>query len=497
MSSFDELRKERLDKLNFLKEKGVDPYPSSLNRKHKISDIVSDFDSFQNKTACVAGRIMSLRKHGGSAFFDLYDGTALIQIYLKKDDAPAGIGEEQFKIFNEAIDRGDFVNIEGATFNTKKGEKTILAKSWKIISKSLRPLPENWYGFKDEEERLRKRYLDVLFNSGVKEMVEKKSLFWNSVREFLLSRGFLEVETPALEIVAGGADAKPFVTHHDALDMDVYLRISCGELWQKKLMVAGLEKVFEIGRIFRNEGMSAEHLQDYTQMEFYWGYANYKDGMDLVKELYRHIADKVFGTQKFKIKEFNIDLSKDWKEYKYAEIVKKYTSIDVFNTNLKEVESKLKELGVESGRKGKEKNLYRAIDALWKYCRKKIAGPGFLIDVPKELSPLAKINSKDKRTVERFQLIIAGSELGNGYSELNDPIDQAERFQKQNELREAGDEEAQMYDYDFVEALEYGMPPTCGFGMSERLFAFLMDKPIRETQIFPLMKPINQENKRS
>ena len=318
-------------------------------------------------------------------------------------------------------------------------------------------------------------------------MVVKRGRFWQAVRNFLLSKNFLEVETPVLENTAGGADARPFVTHHNALDIDVFLRISTGELWQKKLMVAGFPRTFEIGRQFRNEGMDAEHVQDYSQMEFYLGYADYEQGMQLVEELYKHVAQEVFGTQQFKIGEFEVDLGKKWERYDFRETVKKMTGVDVFETKIEEIEAKLKELGIVYDKKGF--NITRAIDNLWKYCRKQIAGPGFLVGVPIEISPLAKRDEKDPRRTQRFQPIIAGSELGNGYSELNDPIDQMERFNEQAKLREAGDDEAQMKDEEFVEALEYGMPPTCGFGMSERVFAFLANRSTREAQIFPLMRP--------
>jgi len=260
-----------------------------------------------------------------------------------------------------------------------------------------------------------------------------------------------------------------------------------GVLWQKRLMVAGYDKTFEIGRQFRNEGMDAEHLQDYTQMEFYWAYADYEEGMKLVEKMYKYVAKKTFGTLKFKIGEFDVDLGKKWERYDYRETVKKFTGIDILDTNIKEIEAKLKELKIDYDKKGF--NITRAIDNLWKYCRKKIAGPGFLVGVPTDVSPLAKKMDDNEKITQRFQPIIAGSELGNGYSELNDPLDQAERFEGQQKLREAGDDEAQMFDHEFVEALEHGMPPTCGFGLSERVFSFLMNKPGRECQIFPLMKP--------
>ena len=316
------------------------------------------------------------------------------------------------------------------------------------------------------------------------------------MREFLMEKGFLEVETPVLEVTTGGADAKPFITHHNALDIDVFLRISTGELWQKKLMVAGFEKTFEIGRQFRNEGMDAEHLQDYTQMEFYWAYADYKMGMKLVEELYKYIIKKTFGTLKFKIKEFDVDFGKKWEMYDYQTMINKYASINILSASLPEMEKQLQKLGIIYDKKGFNKT--RAIDNLWKYCRKNLSGPGFLINLPVDVSPLAKrveekspsTSSGQAKIAQRFQVIVAGSEVGNGYSELNDPIDQAERFTEQQKLKEAGDDEAQMFAHDFVEALEYGMPPTCGFGIGgERLFAFLMNKSARECQIFPLMRP--------
>lgn len=484
MASLEEIRNNRLEKLKTLKEKGVNPYPAVSNREYSLSQVIKNFDDLSKKESLVlAGRIMAIRPQGGLIFFNLNDGTALFQGLLKKDE----MNRAEFDFFSQTVDIGDFVEASGSLFITKRNEKTLKVEKWKMLSKSLRPLPEKWHGLQDEEERLRKRYLDIMFNSEVKEMVQKKSKFWSAMREFLIERGFMEVETPVLENTTGGADARPFITHHNALDIDVYLRISTGELWQKRLMVAGFPKTFEIGRQFRNEGMDAEHLQDYTQMEFYWAYADYKDGMKIVEELYKYVAEKTFGTLNFKIKDFEIDLAKKWDIYDYDETIKNKTGIDVLNTNLKEIEKKLKELKIDYSKEGF--NMNRGIDNLWKYCRKQIAGPGFLIGLPVEVSPLAKRDEDNPRLVQRFQPIIAGSEIGNGYSELNDPIDQAERFAEQAKLREEGDDEAQMNDYEFVEALEYGMPPTCGFGVSERMFSFLMNKPARECQIFPLLKP--------
>jgi len=480
-------RADRLKKLNELKKLGINPYPAEARKNSSISLVLADFEKLQKNGAelILAGRLRSLRAHGNLTFAHLQDGSGKIQLAFSKKE----IGADGYKIFSKYIDIGDFLQITGTAFLTHNGEKSIMVKDWKILAKALRPLPEKWHGLADEEERLRKRYLDILFNNDIREMFIKRAKFWQATRDFLIKQDFLEVETPVLENMAGGADAKPFLTHHHALNLDVYLRISMGELWQKRLMVAGYEKTFEIGRQFRNEGMDAEHLQDYTQMEFYWAYADYEMGMKLVERLYKYVAEQTFGTLKFKIKNFSVDLGKKWERYDYRQTVKKYTGVDILKTDLKQIDKKLKELGVEYDKRGFNKT--RAIDNLWKYCRKQICGPGFLVGVPIEVSPLAKRDEKHPELSQRFQVIIAGSELGNGYSELNDPLDQAERFKEQAQLREEGDEEAQMFDQEFVEALEYGLPPTCGFGMSERVFSYLMDKPARECQIFPLMKPKN------
>lgn len=493
MPTIEELRKTRIAKLKKLESAGLLAYPAKTNKTHMIADALKDFPklSKSKKNVVLAGRIIAQRGHGGASFLDINDGTGKIQAIIKEDK----LGTKGYQFFLDVFDIGDFIEVKGSLFTTKRGEKTIEVQDYKMLAKSLLPLPEKWHGLQDIEERLRKRYLDILFNHEVKEMVEKRAAFWNSMREFLQGKGFLEVETPVLETTPGGADARPFATHHNALDMDVYLRISMGELWQKQLMVAGFNKTFEIGRQFRNEGMDSEHLQDYTQMEFYWAYADYKQGMKLVEEMYKYVAKKTFGTLKFKIKNFNVDFGRKWQKYDFQSVVQKQTGINVFEDSLPEMEKALDRLKISYDKKGF--NRTRAIDNLWKFCRKKIIGPGFLINTPIEVSPLAKrkeekfpdLDGEKSRIAQRFQVMVAGSELGNGYSELNNPLDQAKRFKEQQKLRDEGDQEAQRYDEDFIEALEHGMPPTCGFGVSERLFAFLMDKPTRECQIFPLMKP--------
>jgi lysyl-tRNA synthetase, class II len=479
----NELREEKIKKLNAFREAGINPYPAGPFEK---TDLRAVLDLEVGDKVKVAGRIMLFREMGNITFLHLKDESGRLQIVISKKE----LEDQKYKFWIKNLDVGDFLGIEGEKFITNKGEESVLAKRLTLLSKSILPLPDKHKALQDEEKRLRKRYLDILFNQDIQDMVYKRDKFWNSMRAFMKDRGFVEVHTPILETHTGGADAKPFITHHNALNLDVYLRISTGELWQKRLMVAGLEKTFEIGRQFRNEGMDAEHLQDYMQMEFYWAYANFEKGMKLVEELYKYIALETFGTLQFSIKEFDIDLGQQWEEYDYTETVQEMTGINILDTNLEEVEKKLQELGVEYDRKGF--NVTRAIDNLWKYCRRKIAGPGFLVNAPLAISPLAKRKPDAPGLVERFHPIIAGSEIGNGYSELNDPMDQAGRFQEQEQLRQSGDEEAQMHDHDFVEALEYGMPPTCGFGTSERLLWFLMDKNGRESQLFPLMKPLSE-----
>lgn len=485
MGREEQIINERLRKLEEIRKEGINPYPNKYDKKQTCLECTEAKLKSKVKTA---GRLMTKRDLGKIAFCVLKDGTGKVQIVLQEKETPEKIRE----FFKKYVDSGDFVGVEGEIIKTKTGETSILVKKIELISKSILPLPEKWKGLQDEEERYRKRYLDILMNEEVNEMFIKKSKFWNAIRKFLLERGFLEVETPVLENSAGGAAAKPFRTHHNALDLDVYLRISMGELWQKKLMVAGYEKTFEIGRQFRNEGMDMEHLQDYTQMEFYWGYANYEDGMKLVEEMYKHVAKEVFETMKFEIHGYKVDLSKKWERYDFEELIKKETKIDIYKATVSDIKKKLQELKVDYDN---SVDKWRLVDQLWKYCRKKISGPGFLIGQPVELSPLAKRNPEDERKVQQFQVIIAGSEVGNGYSELNDPLDQEDRFKEQAKQKEAGDEESMDHDKGFVEALKHGMPPTCGFGVSERLFAFLMGKPLRECVIFPLMRPEEDEKK--
>lgn len=484
MALLETVRAERLAKIARLKEAGMDPYPSRTSRTLTIADFLEKHAALEKSgdTVVIAGRVLSMREHGGSLFVDLFDGTKA-QVYIQKDK----IGDAVFNLFLETVDQGDIIECSGTAFVTKRGQASLEAGAWKMLAKSLRPLPDEWFGIKDEDERYRKRYLDILLTKDLADRIKRRSLFWNAFRSYLLARGFIEVETPVLETTTGGADARPFKTHHNALDIEVYLRISAGELWQKRLMVAGLPKTFEIGRIFRNEGISAEHAQDYTQLEFYEAFEDYEAGMKMIMDLYRSVAEAVYGMTRFTIKGSVVDFATEWERYDFCGILEKEFGIDPLTTTAEEVESVLQKHNIAYEKKGF--NRERGVDLLWKQVRKTLMGPGFLIRVPAYLETLAKRSDKDPRVVERFQVILGGSEMGKGFSELNDPVDQAERFAYQQKLREAGDDEAQMNDADYVEALEYGMPPTFGFGVSERLFSFLEGVSVREAQIFPLLRP--------
>ncbi len=485
MSALDEIRAERLRKLALLEERGINPYPNRTNRTHEIGQVLGGFSVLETEggSLVINGRVRAMRTHGGSSFVDIEDGTGRMQLFLKKDE----IGAEMFELFIDTVDTGDFIEAAGTPIRTKSGQESLMVSSWQMLAKTLRPIPDEWYGLADEDERFRRRYLDMLLNKEVLENAKKRSIFWNSLRTYLLARDFVEVETPVLENTTGGAEARPFVTHHNALDIDVFLRISAGELWQKMLLVGGLPKTFEIGRIFRNEGMSREHLQDYTQLEFYQAYSDYEEGMRMVTDMYRTIAQETFGTLEFTIGEHTVNLADEWVTYDFCEVLKNEYGLDPLTASLEEVKSALQKAGIE--KEGETMSIERGVDLLWKKVRKTISGPGFLIGVPVYLEPLAKKSEKNDKVVERFQIILAGSEMGKGFSELNNPIDQKERFMKQQALRDAGDDEAQMADMDFVEALEYGMPPAFGFGLSERLFSFLANKDVREAQLFPLMRP--------
>lgn len=482
MSTFEELMAERRAKRDQLIAAGMDPYAAKTLATHTIAQALEDFAALSTAASPVtmAGRVMAMRLHGALAFADVFDGTARLQVMFTKE----AIGESAFALLVDTIEAGDFIECTGTLGLTKRETQALMATNWRVLTKSLQAMPTEHFGIKDEDMRYRKRYLDLLLNDELRDLFVLKAKFWDVTRSFMKANGFLEVETPTLEVTTGGAEARPFKTHHNDFDMPVYMRISIGELWQKRLMAAGYPKTFEIGKAYRNEGTSPEHLQEFTNLEFYWAYADYEDGMRFVQELYRTIAREVFGTTAFTMRDHTFDLADEWVLIDYTDTIKDKTGIDIHTATMEEMQAKLQELGVRYEGDNRE----RLTDTLWKYCRKQISGPAFLINHPKLVAPLAKARPGTE-TVEMFQPIIAGSEVGRGYSELNDPDDQRARFEVQRALLEAGDEEAMMPDWEFVEMLEHGMPPTCGFGFGERLFAFFVDKPLRETQLFPLMKP--------
>lgn len=478
-----ELYQDRLKKLEALKQAGIDPYPSQTARTHAVSEVLAQFATLEKskKGVVLAGRVRALRTHGALIFGALQDGTGTMQFLFKKDAVSPAV----FANFEKFVDLGDFLEVPGTLMTTSRGEKTVVASDFRILAKSLRALPDKWHGLTDTELRLRKRYLDLLTSSEVRELFQKKARFWQAIRGFMSAAGFLEVEMPVLEQVPGGAEAEPFVTHHNALDKDFYLRISL-ELPLKRLLVGGYEKVFEIGRIFRNEGISTEHLQDYTQMEFYWAYADFEDLMEFLQKLYRHVIKELFGGLKVTSQGQELDWGAKWEIYDYYELFKEHVGLDLNKVSLLELQAKADALGLKYEKFAKHGRL---IDLLYKKTvRPKLLKPGFLVYPPAAIEPLAKRWPSDPARVQRLQVVAWGTELGKGFGELNDPIDQRLRFEEQMKLREAGDKEAQQLDEDYVEALEYGMPPTAGFGLSERLFAVLMDKSIRETIIFPPMR---------
>jgi lysyl-tRNA synthetase class 2 len=486
MATLQELRDERLRKLDDLKKLGINPYPAKANRTHIAGQVIADFEKLQNQEVTLAGRIIGIRKFGKIAFVVLKDASGSVQLFLKgdimavTDSTTNRIGLEHISL----LDNGDFVEATGPVIKTQTGEISVEVRSLRLLTKSLRPLPTDQDGFTNKEERLRRRYIDTNVNKEVYERYIRRSKFWQATRDFLNKNGFIEINTPVLEHTTGGADATPFTTHMDAIDEDFYLRIS-HELPLKRLLGGGYEKVYDIGPRFRNENYSDEHLPEHVAMEWYWAYADWQDGMKFQEELFRYVFNEVYGTLQFSIRDFEIDLSKEWERIDYADIIRENYGIDVYDCTLQEVTEQLKKHNLEVE---KTDNKARGIDKLWKNLRKDIGGPIWLVNTPLFISPLAKVNPEDPRTVQRFQPVIAGSELGNGFSELNDPVDQLNRFVEQQIMRESGDDEAMMLDIDYVEMLEYGMPPACGWGHSERAFWIFEGVTAREGVPFPQLR---------
>jgi lysyl-tRNA synthetase class 2 len=482
----EDYRNERLKKTEELRERGIDPYPSKSHRNTKIRDVVDHFDERAGQEVCVAGRVVAIRSFGKLVFLKLRDYTGDVQIFMKAvpEETPAGmLGAKDTRL----LDTGDFVEARGILDKSQTGEISVFSNFVRLLTKSLRPLPEK---FTNKEERYRRRYVDMNVNPEVRERLVRRSKFWQATRDFMNAHGFIEVNIPVLEHTTGGADATPFVTHMNALDEDFYLRIS-HELPLKRLLGGGFEKVYDIGPRFRNEGVDDEHLPEHIAFESYAAYENYEDGMKLYEEMIKYVAMQTWGTLKFHVGEFDIDLDCEWPRVKYADLLREKFGVDVFNPDREQLIRILKENGVETNFEVSEARL---IDHVWKLIRKTSAGPYWLVEEPLSLSPLAKKSSENPLVTERFHPIIAGTEMGNGFSELNDPLDQLQRFKEQQAARDAGDDEAQMLDMDFVEMLEYGMPPACGWGNSERNFWLLEGVPGREAVPFPMMKRAEKDD---
>lgn len=488
-NEINEQMQVRIDKMHKIEEHGWKPFGYRFLYTHRAADIAAQFDELSEKETEVkmAGRIMAIRGHGKTCFMDMQDKTGRIQVYVRKDV----IGEENYALI-KLMDIGDTVGITGTAFRTHMGELSIKATSVEMLSKSLRPLPEKWHGLKDVETRYRQRYVDLIVNPEVRDTFVKRSQIIRSVREVLDSHDFLEVETPILNTIAGGAAARPFISYHNALDMQVYMRIA-PELYLKRLIVGGMDRVYEMGRVFRNEGIDNRHNPEFTSVEIYQAFADYRDMMDLTEEVVVKTAEKVLGTTTINYEGTTIELASPWKRMSMIEAVKEYSGKDFTNvTDLEEARAIAKELNVAVE---PSFGIGKIINACFEeYVEDKLIQPTFITGHPKEISPLAKSNPENPEITDRFEAYIYGRELCNGFTELNDPIDQKERFLKQVEERANGDEEANMMDEDFVNALEYGLPPTGGLGIGiDRLVMFLTNSStIRDVLFFPTMKPLGK-----
>lgn len=479
----NELLAVRRKKLQALYDADIDPYGEKFERTHSAKEIIDNFDSLEEQETVIAGRLMSFRTHGKASFADLMDASGRIQLYLRVNS----LGEENYK-FATQLDIGDIVGVHGKIFRTRRGEISVEVYSIKLLSKSLRPLPDKWHGLKDVDLRYRQRYVDLIVNPDVREVFYKRSKIIQSLRDFLNARGYIEVETPMLHVIAGGANARPFVTHHNALDMDLYMRIA-PELYLKRLLVGGFEKVYEIGKNFRNEGMSTKHNPEFTAIEVYEAYANAEDMMKLTEDIFAHIAKEVHGSTIITFQGQEIDLTPPWPRLPMLEAIRKYAGVD------------LEGLDDEQARKlAKERNLDVPDNANYgqiveeffdEYVEPRLIQPVFITDHPVEVSPLAKRKKDNPRLTDRFEPFIVTWEVANGFTELNDPIDQEERFRKQMEQREQGDDEAHMMDADYIRALEYGMPPAGGLGIGiDRMVMLFTDSiSIRDVLLFPHMRP--------
>jgi lysyl-tRNA synthetase, class II len=485
----DQLRVRR-EKMNSLREKGMDPFGKRFERTHLTDQLISEYGEMEkeeieakNVSVKIAGRIMTKRGKGKAGFAHIQDLAGQIQIYIRQD----AVGEEQYEVFDTA-DLGDIIGVEGTLFKTKVGELSIKAQNFVFLSKALRPLPEKFHGLKDVEQRYRQRYLDLITSSESKNTFINRSRIIQSMRRYLDGQGYLEVETPLMHSIAGGASARPFITHHNALDMQLYMRIAI-ELHLKRLIVGGLEKVYEIGRVFRNEGISTRHNPEFTMLELYEAYADYRDIMSLTENMVAHIAQDVLGTTTVQYGEYEIDLKPEWKRVHMVDAIKEYTGVDFWpQMSTEEARALAKEHGVEVTEHMQYGHIVN--EFFEQKVEEHLIQPTFIFGHPVDISPLAKKNDEDSRFTDRFELFIVAREHANAFTELNDPIDQRERFEAQLKEKEQGNDEAHEMDDDFIEALEYGMAPTGGLGIGiDRLVMLLTNSPsIRDVLLFPLMR---------
>ncbi|MCS7174685.1 lysine--tRNA ligase [Pseudothermotoga sp.] len=481
-----EIRNQKLQKVNELRKIGINPYPYRFDKACSSAQIRERFshlnpsEALENEKISTAGRVMTIRLHGKSCFFTLKDFDGKIQAYIRQDS----VGESAYEFFKKYVDAGDIVGIKGFPFRSKTGELTIFAEEFQLLCKALRPLPEKWHGLRDKEMAYRQRYVDMIANEDTIERFKIRYRAIAFIRQFLMERGFIEVETPILNFIPGGGTARPFVTRLEALDCDVYLRIA-PELHLKRYIVGGFEKVFEIGKNFRNEGISYKHSPEFTSIEIYQAYADYKDMMELTEQMISQLVLHLFGTYKLTYQGIEIDFTPPWKRIRMHEFIKEKLGIDILEDSEEKIFQYLKDRGIEPELKTKSK----MIEKLWDLVEDQVVQPTFLMDHPVEISPLAKRHRDDPRLTERFEPIICGMELGNAFSELNDPQEQLERFLVQAKLLEAGDKEAHRMDLDFIRSLEYGMPPTGGLGIGiDRLTMLLTNAPsIRDVIPFPLV----------
>jgi len=480
---FNELEQVRREKLNEFKELGIDPFGSKFEVTHKAQEIIENFEALDGQPVKIAGRIMTKRVQGKASFGHILDVSGQIQIYVQIDN----LGEEAYSLFKK-MDIGDIIGVEGSVFKTRRGEVTVEAHKITLLTKSLQPLPEKWHGLKDVDLRYRQRYVDLIVNPEVKDVFIKRTKIIKAMRKFLDDRGFLEVETPTLHVIPGGATARPFITHHNTLDMELYMRIAL-ELHLKRLLVGGLERVYEIGRNFRNEGISTKHNPEFTMMELYQAYADYEDMMEITENMVAFIAKEVLGETKVIYQEQEINLAPPWERITMVDAVKKFANVD-YNEwkTVDDAVNAAKQVGV-GVKKGATMGEILAL-IFEEKVEPHLVQPVFITEHPIEISPLAKKIEGNENFTYRFEVFVVNKELANAFTELNDPIDQKERFEKQMEQREKGDEEAQRMDEDFIKALEYGMPPAGGLGIGvDRLIMLLTDSPsIRDVILFPTMR---------